>query len=219
MGNKIKILGVDDEPTSLLLLEKTLKKLDVDFYSTKSGKEAVALVKENDFALILLDVIMPEIDGFETSRRIRQLERGKFVPIIFLTGLSDQKDQIYKGYESGAVDYILKPIDKNILISKVNIFLELYEQKSIIEKQKEKLEEDNIKLKEAFERINFLHGFVKVCAKCRKLHSDDGDWSSFENYVSKYSDAKFSHGYCPTCFKEDMERLELVKKKRKAARE
>ena len=215
MKKNMKILLVDDEPVNLALLAKILKDVKIDIFKARTGEEAISEVKENDFSLILMDVVMPGMDGFETVQKIRKMNTGKFVPIIFLTALSDQKDQIYKGYESGAVDYIIKPVDKNILLSKINIFLELHEQKLIIEKQKKKLQSDNKKLKEAFDRINFLHGFVKVCAKCRKIHCEDGDWNSFENYISNYSDAKFSHGYCPTCFEKELEDLEMGKKQRK----
>lgn len=207
MKKNMKILLVDDEPLNLVLLVKILKDVRIDIFKAGTGEEAISKVKENDFSLILMDVVMPGMDGFETVRKIRKMDTGKFVPIIFLTALSNQKDHVYEGYESGAVDYIIKPIDKNILISKINIFLELSEQKSIIEKQKKKLQSDNKKLKEAFDRINFLHGFIKVCSKCRKIHSEDGDWSSLENYISQYSDAKFSHGYCPTCFEKELEHL------------
>lgn len=212
MKKKMNILAVDDNPKNLTLLKGILKDLYVNIITAESGNEALSKIIDHDFALILMDVMMPEMDGFEAVQMIRGMEKGKYIPIIFITAVSSQKKNIYKGYDTGAVDYIIKPIDKDILKSKVNIFLELSEQRIIIEDQKKKLQSENKKLKEAFTRINFLHGFIRVCVKCKKIHNDDGDWDSFENYVLKYSDAKFSHGYCPSCYKNEVKVLESTKK-------
>jgi len=208
VAKKMNLLAVDDIPKNLKLLKAILKDVDVNIVTAESGNDALSKVNDHDFALILMDVVMPEMDGFETTKRIRLLENGKYIPIIFLTAVSTQRDNIYKGYESGAVDYIIKPIDKDILISKVNVFLELNEQRNEISRQKKMLDRENKELNEAFARINFLHGIIRVCAKCRRIHFDEGDWRSFENYVLKYSDAKFTHGYCSACFDFEMKILD-----------
>lgn len=136
-----KILTVDDELDNLLSLEKLLKEFDINLFKASSGREAVSLAKSNEFALIILDVHMPELDGFETAELIRYLGSSKYSPIIFLTGSALDEEQIFKGYEVGAVDYILRPPNHNIFKSKVKIFLEMYQQKTLIEIQRKKLEE------------------------------------------------------------------------------
>ncbi|PSB50235.1 hybrid sensor histidine kinase/response regulator, partial [Chroococcidiopsis cubana CCALA 043] len=116
---KINVLLVDDYPENLVALEATLNSLGQNLVKAYSGKQALKCLLEQDFAVILLDVQMPEMDGFETASLIRQRERSRHTPIIFLTAISDSDDLKSKGYALGAVDYLLKPIDPIILTSKV----------------------------------------------------------------------------------------------------
>jgi len=120
-----KILLVDDIEDNLLTLEGNLRNLNVDFYSVQNGQEAINLVKQHDFALIILDVQMPVMNGYETAEAIRQGKRNKHTPIIFLTAVYYDQVSVYKGYQTGAVDYITKPFNREILISKARVFLEL----------------------------------------------------------------------------------------------
>lgn len=124
------ILLVDDRPENLLALEKILERPGLNIIKANSGNEALGLLLEHDFALILLDVMMPEMDGFETAELIRGNTETKHIPIIFVTAISKEQQHVFKGYESGAVDYLFKPLNPDILISKVNVFLELHRQKS-----------------------------------------------------------------------------------------
>jgi len=132
-AEKINILIVDDVPVNLTLMAKMLKNLDLNIVKANSGREALELMQEYDFALVLLDVQMPEMDGFEVSAQIRGNEKTKNVPIIFVTAIDQEDNSISRGYEIGAVDFLFKPVDKHILRSKVIIFLELYEQKRSLE--------------------------------------------------------------------------------------
>src|SRR5690349_25161407 len=110
-----KILLVDDEPKSLFALQELLSTLGQYLMIAQSGEEALRLALKNDFAVILLDVRMPGMDGFETARLIRGRERSRLTPIIFLTAEADQRNQVIRGYEVGAVDYLQKPVIPEIL--------------------------------------------------------------------------------------------------------
>ena len=122
-----KILIVDDRPANLLALEVILDKKNCEIVRATSGREALnILMKEPDFALILIDALMPIMDGFETATMIRQSKKLKYIPIIFLTAQMNEPDNILKGFQSGAVDYMLKPFQPEILKAKVAVFLELY---------------------------------------------------------------------------------------------
>lgn len=134
-----KILYVDDEPTNLFAMEQILKDVEADLVKASSGNEALSLILKNDFALILLDVQMPEIDGFETANLIRNDNRYKSIPIIFITAMHKEDQHVFKGYETGAVDYIFKPINPDILINKVKVFLELDMNKKLLEERKKEL--------------------------------------------------------------------------------
>ncbi|RUT69565.1 hybrid sensor histidine kinase/response regulator [Flavobacterium cupreum] len=125
----IKILIVDDKKENLLSLQVVLADRGYKFVEASSGKDALRiLLKNQDFAIILMDVQMPLMDGFETAELIRQSEKLKHVPIIFLTANMDTTEYIFKGYQSGAVDYMIKPLSPEILQAKVMVFTELFKK-------------------------------------------------------------------------------------------
>ncbi len=117
---KENILIVDDRPEDLLALKKLLKRPDLNIITATSGNDALAMVLEHDFALILLDVYMPDMDGFETAELMRENDKTKRIPIIFITAISKEQKYVCKGYDAGAVDYLFKPLDPDILKSKPN---------------------------------------------------------------------------------------------------
>lgn len=198
---KEKILIVDDNQANLILMESHLEGLDVECIKVLSGHEAVKKAKEDDFALVLLDVQMPGMNGFEAAAALRAEAKTHFVPIIFITAM-DQKTYEFKGYESGAVDYISKPVDEEILRSKVKIFMELCIQKRIIESQRAELALKVTELQKAIDEIKVLRGIIPICVHCKKIRDDAGYWESVEQYIQEHSEAGFSHGICPDCLKK-----------------
>jgi len=127
VNSPVKILLVDDLPENLFALELILSNKNYKYVRANSGNDALKiLLHEQDFALILMDVQMPEMDGFETVELIREIETLKYVPIIFLTASMDNSTHIFKGYQTGAVDYMIKPLVPEILTAKVAVFVELY---------------------------------------------------------------------------------------------
>jgi len=132
----VEILIVDDRPENLLALEAILEPLNQTLIRAHSGDEALRKLLLHDFAVILLDVQMPGINGFETARLIKSRERTKYIPIIFLTAISKEEAYVFEGYSVGAVDYLAKPFQPDILRSKVNVFVDLYlKQKQLSEQQ------------------------------------------------------------------------------------
>ncbi|WP_326798865.1 response regulator [Streptomyces sp. NBC_01808] len=126
MVQKAKILLVDDRPENLLALEAILSALDQHLVRASSGEEALKALLTEDFAVILLDVQMPGMDGFETAAHIKRRERTRDIPIIFLTAINHGPHHTFRGYAAGAVDYISKPFDPWVLRAKVSVFVELY---------------------------------------------------------------------------------------------
>jgi PAS domain S-box-containing protein len=119
------VLIVDDREENLRVLEAILEPLGQNLVRARSGEEALKCLLRDDFALILLDVQMPGLDGFETARFIKQIEKTKLIPIIFLTGVSMEPREVFRGYSAGAVDYVVKPFDPGVLRSKVAVFIDL----------------------------------------------------------------------------------------------
>ncbi|MEZ0076578.1 two-component system response regulator [Planotetraspora sp. GP83] len=126
MPDRAKILLVDDREENLIALEAILSSLDLVPVRARSGEEALKALLSTEFALILLDVRMPGMDGFETAAHIKRRERTRNIPIIFLTVVDSAPDYAFRGYAAGAVDYLTKPFDPWVLRAKVAVFVELY---------------------------------------------------------------------------------------------
>src|ERR671910_117316 len=126
MEEKSNILIVDDLPEKLLVFKTILEELDQNLIMVRSGSEALREILQREFAVILLDVNMPDIDGLETGRLIRQYKKSAHTPIIFITAYADEM-QTAQGYSLGAVDYILSPVNADVLRSKVRVFVDLYQ--------------------------------------------------------------------------------------------
>src|SRR5947209_5268338 len=133
-----KVLLVDDEPDNLVALEAVLRPLDLATVRATSGEEALRRLLVDDFACILLDVQMPGMDGFETAQLIKRRARTQHIPIIFLTAIDRERQQVFRGYSVGAVDYLLKPFEPEVLRSKVAIFVDLHEKNSALKESEER---------------------------------------------------------------------------------
>jgi CheY-like chemotaxis protein/anti-sigma regulatory factor (Ser/Thr protein kinase) len=165
------VLIVDDRPENLESLEVFLEPLGARIVTAGSGREALRLLTTDQFAVILLDVQMPEMDGFETAAYIRSRAETRSIPIIFLTGISASPEMVFRGYEAGAVDYIVKPVDPAILRSKVAVFVELFEKNREIARQAELLREQEQERREReaaeqrLRRSRFLTGVAAALEK------------------------------------------------------
>jgi signal transduction histidine kinase len=143
---KVNILMVDDHPENLVALEAILDSLGQNLVKATSGMEALRCLLDQDFAVILLDVQMPGMDGFETATLIRQRARSQHTPIIFLTAINRSDIHVARGYSIGAVDYLFKPIEPEILISKVAVFVSLFKKTEEVKRQTKQLEAANMEL-------------------------------------------------------------------------
>ncbi|HXB41861.1 MAG TPA: response regulator [Bacteroidia bacterium] len=153
----VKILLVDDRQENLIALEVILDNENYTLIKANSGKEALKiLLSEQDFALILMDVLMPIMDGFETAELIRQSEKLKHIPIIFLTANTDTQENIFKGYKTGAVDFMVKPLSPEILKAKVSVFVELYKKNHELTVQGESMKALNSQLKQQSKYVRSL---------------------------------------------------------------
>ena len=204
LTQKPKILIVDDIPENLLVLNKLLKRLDVEVMEAKSGNEALSQTLYHDFALIILDVQMPEMDGYEVADFLKDDEKTANIPIIFVTAIDRDDTKEIKGYHKGAIDFIFKPFNDFILISKVKIFLEMYEirvgLKNLIVDRTKKLREVNNRLeieviknritaKELIATKNYLNGMINSIPSVLVVFDNTGKITSMnlaaENFTGK----------------------------------
>jgi CheY-like chemotaxis protein/anti-anti-sigma regulatory factor len=140
---RVNILMVDDHPQNLMALEAVLGDMGQNLVRANSGREALKHLLDQEFALILLDVQMPGLDGYETAELAREREQSRHTPIIFLTAINQSDAQVFKGYSSGAVDYMFKPFVPEVLRAKVSAFVDLYRSTQEVKRQAELLRQAN----------------------------------------------------------------------------
>ncbi len=145
MTNKVNILVVDDRPEGILAVQAVLNSPSYNIITASSGNEALKHLLKDDFAVILMDVQMPIMNGFETASVIKTREKSKDIPIIFMSAINQDEQYVYQGYGVGAIDYLLKPFDPYILRSKVAIFVDIYKKNQLIREQAAKIRETEAK--------------------------------------------------------------------------
>ena len=193
------VLAVDDSPEVRLSMAALLAATGRTVVSTSSAEEALERLDEHDYAVALLDVQLPGMDGFELAERIRAREQTRHLPIIFVTGTSMESRHVFHGYELGAVDYLLQPIDPHILKSKVDVFCNLQAQRARIGRYVTEIEAKNAELERHLAEIKTLRGLIPICSSCKKVRKDDGYWEQVEVYIMAHSEAEFTHGICADC--------------------
>ncbi len=181
-NEKTDVLLVDDKLENLVALEGILDDPKLRLHKATSGNEALSMILEHDFALVLMDVQMPEMDGFETAELMRGKEKSKHIPIIFVTAINKDQKYVFQGYEAGAVDYLFKPLEVEVLKSKVNIFLDLYNQQKTIKKQSLELEHKVTELNGAFLELQKKEKLLKQQAE--ELENINQDLKEFAYVVS-----------------------------------
>ena len=172
-----------------------------------SGEIALKTIQNDLPDLILLDIVMPEMDGLEVCRKLKEGEKTREVPIIFISALDEIENKM-RAFSQGGVDYISKPFHAEEVLARVNTHLTLY---SLVNS----LEEKNKELQKAIEEVKLLRGMLPICSNCKKIRDDNGYWDILESYIVKHSEATFSHSMCPNCVKEIYGDKDWFKMKRK----
>src|SRR5438045_2540312 len=173
-GLRARILMVDDHQANLLALEAILAPLGEELVGVTSGKDALRELLDGDFALILMDVQMPGIDGIETAALIKQREKNRSTPIIFLTAIAKDPSFIFKGYSRGAVDYLLKPFDSEILRTKASVFVDLWRKGELIKRQAAMLRAQELLEAERRSEVRF-HSLTDSMPQCVWAADRDGE--------------------------------------------
>ena len=161
---KPKILIVDDLEVNLILLETVLRKENASILKSMTGKEALEISAVNDLALIILDVSMPGMNGFELAEHIRNQENNALTPIIFVSAILYDQHSIIKGYQSGAIDFITKPFENEVLLGKVRMFLKIHQQNREIKRSSEALKESVSRYQKAEDTLLFRYSLEKIIA-------------------------------------------------------
>jgi DNA-binding response OmpR family regulator len=221
MTDKGTILIVDDAPASLKLLVDTLAPQGYEVLAASSGEQALASIAARLPELVLLDIRLPGMDGFEVCRQLKARAGTRDLPVIFLTAVTEMRQRV-EGLKLGAVDFVSKPFQVEELLARVQTQLELRRLRVQLEKQAAGLQrandqlqiemaertraaqalfEKNAELEAALAKVKLLSGLLPICSACKKIRDDKGYWSQVDNYVEAHSEATFTHGLCPDCLK------------------
>jgi signal transduction histidine kinase len=169
---QVNLLLVDDRPENLLALEAILEPLGQCLIRANSGPEALKQVLGDEFAAILLDVQMPGMNGFEVAEIIKSRERSRTIPIIFLSAINKEDAYVFKGYSMGAVDYVFKPFNPDVLRSKVAVFVDLYLKQREIQRQADQLREGQKRELELEHRTSMLEAEARSAAKLSQMNEE-----------------------------------------------
>lgn len=208
------ILIVDDIAKNIQILGNILRDQGYILSFATSGRQALEMVREDSFDLILLDVMMPEMDGFETCRILKSLPESGNIPIIFLTAKTEVED-VVRGLRLGAVDYVTKPFNADELLARVHAHLELKAMRDAVHRKNEELSTKNrelhhlnTKLALALSEIRTLRGLLPICSHCKRIRLKDADpldqrsWVLLEKYLTENTEARLTHGMCPQCMEK-----------------
>ncbi|MDD2367128.1 MAG: response regulator [Desulfuromonadaceae bacterium] len=209
MSDRPSVLIVDDEAINIQILESALR-TDYEIYSALNGFDAISLVKEKMPDLILLDVMMPELSGFDVCKIIKDEVSFAHIPVIFMTALDTIAGE-FTGLDIGGIDYMTKPVNFDLLKLRVRNHVELKKRHDLIMEQRDQLMRQNSELEASLARVKQLEGIIPICAYCKKIRNDQESWQNIEQYISEHSGALFSHGACPDCAEEQMEKIRNMK--------
>lgn len=192
-----RILVVDDNTANIDVMLAFLEAEGYDLSIAVNGETAIKIARHTRPDLILLDVMMPGKDGFETCRELKADQVTKDIPVIFVTA-KKEVDDIVSGFRSGGVDYIAKPFRQEEVLSRVNTHLQL-RRLAIAQEQL------IAKLNAALAEVDTLRGLLPICSYCKKIKDEKGAWKKLETYIRTHTQANFSHGICPECLKKTLE--------------
>ena len=194
-NSEIRILVVDDNPEIVRSTQHLLKQAGYTTATASNGAEAMQVIQTFHPDLALTDRDMPEMDGMELCRRIKTDPSLESIFVIIVSAAFTRTEEQSEGLEMGADSYIARPIANRELLARVDAYvriLRLYRQ----------LLDKNTELEAALAKVKLLSGMLPICSGCKQIRDDKGYWSQVESYVQKHSEATFTHGLCPECFKK-----------------
>jgi response regulator RpfG family c-di-GMP phosphodiesterase len=228
--NKKTVLIVDDEPLSVKILCRQLED-DYKILLAQSGQEALELISHTTPDIILLDLVMPKMDGYELYKDLRMNPSLDGIPVLFITALSDVECEA-RGLEMGANDYVHKPFVADLVRLRIKNHLAFSQERSLLLKRSEELQHLNVilqkeieqreiiqsanrelieKLEATLAQVKMLEGIIPICSYCHKIRDDKDGWKLMVKYISDHSEAKFSHGICPECARTQFEVIRNLK--------
>jgi len=196
------VLVVDDQPNNLRVLFTYLQSRGLKVLIADSGKRAIEQTERQPPDIILMDVMMPGMDGFETCRRLKRNKDLAAIPVIFMTALTEMKDKL-SAFSAGGVDYVTKPFQQEEVLARITAHLTIRDlQQQLVSKNK--------RLERMLGEVKTLRGILPICSKCKMVRDDKGYWKQVELYVAEHTEAEFSHSYCPRCLDKELKSIDSI---------
>lgn len=185
------VLVVDDTPIQLKIIISIMQSNGLTVSVANNGQEALDMIEKNKPDLILLDIVMPDMDGFEVCYTLKRNKEYTNIPVLFLTAHTDEEN-LMTAFQSGAADYVTKPVNPAELLARVHTHLEL--GNTIHE------------LRKALDEVKRLSGLLRICAYCKSIEHES-EWVQLEDYLATNSDARLTHCVCPSCMEQQLQEV------------
>jgi response regulator RpfG family c-di-GMP phosphodiesterase len=213
MSKEFKVLVTDDNTEILLLSSTLLRKAGYAVLEASTGQACLDVVRTHHPDLVLLDVMLPDMTGVQVCKQIKTDKNLDDIFVILASGVQVSSEHQAEGLDTGADGYIIRPIPNKEFLARV-------QAGERIKKAEDALREKGIQqqtliseLEAALAEIKTLKGCIPICASCKKIRDDEGYWNQLEAYISKHTDAIFTHGICPTCFEQAKVEMKKILKK------
>jgi DNA-binding response OmpR family regulator len=202
VSKQFKVLVTDDGPEIRLMATMLLRRAGYEVLEASTGQECLDVVQVHHPDLVLLDVMLPDITGIQVCRQIKNDESLKDIFVILASGIQVSSEHQADGLDIGADGYIIRPIPNKEFLARVQAGERIKKAEDAL-REKERQQQTLIsQLEEALTEIKTLKGCIPICATCKKIRDDEGYWNQLEAYISKHTDATFTHGICPACLEQ-----------------
>ncbi len=216
MRRQFKILITDDSPDILLMYSIVLKRAGFEVLEASTGQECLNAVRTHHPDIVLLDVMLTDMTGVEVCRQIKTDKDLEGTFVILISGIQVSSENQAEGLDVGAEAFITRPISNKELLARIRVGERIKRAEDALREKEIQQQTLISQLKEAIAEIKTLKGCIPICASCKKIRDDQGYWDQLEEYISKHTNAVFTHGLCPECAEQYL--AEVKKTRRKPGR-
>ncbi|OPY75533.1 MAG: Alkaline phosphatase synthesis transcriptional regulatory protein PhoP [Syntrophorhabdus sp. PtaU1.Bin153] len=213
MGRQFKVLVVDDDEVILLLSTTLLQDAGYEVLEASTGEGCLDAVQTHHPDIILLDVMLPDMTGIEVCKQIKNDKNLEDIFVILASGIQISSEHQAEGLDIGADGYIIRPISNKEFLARVQAGERIKRAEDALREKEREQQLLISQLKEALVEIKTLKGYIPICSCCKKIRDDEGYWNQLETYISKHTDAVFSHGLCPECVEQYRVEMKKLSKK------